>query len=376
MTRERAPGMALLHPFAVLSLLVLVVNDHWLKHAHPGWLSGKLSDFAAVLLLPLFLHASFELGQRALAAPAMPLASRRASNRALAASLAFTCLVYAPPELWPPAELAYRYAFGALQWPFRLLWSLAQGAPAAAFAPVRATADPSDLMALVMLWVAWRIAQRGPRVRASRLASAALLALLTLGAPRAVLAAGRSQPRTHDGFYASFEVGPELFLLHSAASVSNGFEQPIASSAIGLGLPSGALELGGTFRGTGLVIGATVAKSQVRDPVVSTLGTRFELQNATLSAIRFGAFARYYPDPNAGLSLGLGGGPMSLELEASGGQELRGGYLTLEAGHGVWLSDQWTLGLNARLTAAQLHGDISGATRILMPGLYLAIAWH
>jgi len=66
--------------------------------------------------------------------------------------------VYAPPELWPPAETAYRYGLGALQWPFRSLWSLIQNQTTAAFVPVRATADPSDLVALSMLWVAWRVA--------------------------------------------------------------------------------------------------------------------------------------------------------------------------------------------------------------------------
>jgi hypothetical protein len=154
MTRERS---ALLHPLAVLSVLVLLANDHWLKHAHPGLLSGKLSGFAAVLLLPLFLHALFELSYRAFTG-GQP--SARAANRALGGCLALTCLVYAPPELWPPAEAAYRYGLGALQWPFRIFWSLVRADTAARFAPVRATADPSDLLALIMLWVAWRMAHR------------------------------------------------------------------------------------------------------------------------------------------------------------------------------------------------------------------------
>jgi len=157
--RDRAPGCALLHPFAVLSLVVLVANDHWLKHAHPGLLSGKLSGFAAVLLLPLFLHTLFELSYRAVNARRP---SARLANRALGACLALTCSVYAPPEIWPPAETAYRYGLGALQWPFRALWSVGHGQGAVGLVPVRATADPSDLAALVMLWVAWRVARRAP----------------------------------------------------------------------------------------------------------------------------------------------------------------------------------------------------------------------
>ena len=158
MRSERAPGTALLHPLAVLSLFALVANDHWLKHTHSGVLSGKLSGFAAVLLLPLFLHALFELSYRALSGRA---ASFRLGNRALLICLAVTCLVYAPPELWKPAETAYRYGLGALQWPFRVLWGLVHGEGLRDFRPVQATADPSDLVALIMLWVAWVIARRG-----------------------------------------------------------------------------------------------------------------------------------------------------------------------------------------------------------------------
>ena len=61
MSQARAPGAALLHPALPSSLLVLLVNDHWLKRTHPGVLSGKLSDFATMLLLPVLLHALFEL---------------------------------------------------------------------------------------------------------------------------------------------------------------------------------------------------------------------------------------------------------------------------------------------------------------------------
>jgi len=372
MTRERAPGTALLHPLAVLSLLVLVANDHWLKHTHPGLLSGKLSGFAAVLLLPLFLHALFELSQRALLKRP---ASAQSANRALAVCLALTCLVYAPPELWPPAETAYRYGFGALQWPFRMLWTVAHGEARAAFAPVRATADASDLLALTMLWVAWRIARRGPQTPPHPVI-ATTIALLVLCSPRVASAAGRSQAHVHDGLYLSFELGAEGTFVRSAASVSNGFQQPIPSSARGLGLPSGAFELGGTLRGTGLVLGGSLGFTEMRDPIVSTQGTRFELENATYSSFRFGAFTRYYPDTRDGLSLGLGAGLMSLGMQSSGAEQLRGFYLALEAGHGLWIGKQWTLGLNARLTAASLRGEVPGATSVFMPGLFLAAAWH
>jgi len=371
MTRERC---ALLHPLAVLSLLVLVANDHWLKHNYPGVLSGKLSGFAAVLLLPLFLHTLFELSYRAWTTRPP---SARVANRALVACLALTCLVYAPPEVWPPAETAYRYGLGALQWPFRSLWSLIQSQTTAAFVPVRATADPSDLLALSMLWVAWRVARRGPHTQPRALiTTTSLVALASLSAPSSASAAGRSQPRTHDGFYASAELGAEGFFLRSQASISNGFQQAIASSATGLALPSGSVELGGTLPGIGLVLGGSIGASRIQGPVVSTLGTSFELRNATLETFRFGAFARWYPDPRGGLSLGLGGGLMNLKIPRANGDELEGFYLGLDAGYSAWIGQQWSLGVNARLSAAQLRGEVEGATRVFMPGVFVAVSWH
>ena len=40
------------HPVTVLALVVLVLNDHVLKAAQPGWLTGKLSDVVGLVLAP------------------------------------------------------------------------------------------------------------------------------------------------------------------------------------------------------------------------------------------------------------------------------------------------------------------------------------
>ena len=52
MTPRRA-GDALLHPVALLSIAVLILNDHVLKPSLPGLVSGKLSGIAVLVLLPL-----------------------------------------------------------------------------------------------------------------------------------------------------------------------------------------------------------------------------------------------------------------------------------------------------------------------------------
>ncbi len=51
------PGQILWHPIALTAALVIVINDFYLKIHHPGWWSGKLSDFALCIFLPIWLFA-------------------------------------------------------------------------------------------------------------------------------------------------------------------------------------------------------------------------------------------------------------------------------------------------------------------------------
>jgi hypothetical protein len=162
-TRPRlaAPGGALLHPVLLLALAVLVFNDHVLKATHPGWLTGKLSDFAVVVLLPLFLHGGLELLCARLGRPLQSVSSRRL----LIAMLLVSSLVFALPEIWEPAERCYRYGLGALRYPFRWLWARLSGHTAPRLLPVCATADLTDLLALPMTYVAWRVGNPAPTHR-------------------------------------------------------------------------------------------------------------------------------------------------------------------------------------------------------------------
>lgn len=50
----------LLHPIFLLSLGTLLLNDHYLKQAYPGWLTGKLSDFSGLLVLSWVVVWSLE----------------------------------------------------------------------------------------------------------------------------------------------------------------------------------------------------------------------------------------------------------------------------------------------------------------------------
>jgi hypothetical protein len=119
----RPPRSPLRSPLFWLALLVLVVNDHLLKGGGlvPGWLTGKLSDFAGLIVAPL---AAAELCR-----------GRLRGLRIAAASLVVA--VFVATELHAPAARALEHAFGLLGLGIRL-WP-----------------DPTDLLALAVLpWTA------------------------------------------------------------------------------------------------------------------------------------------------------------------------------------------------------------------------------
>jgi hypothetical protein len=45
------------HPLVLLSLVLTLLNDQYLKYQYPGFLTGKLSDFAGLFYFPFFLYA-------------------------------------------------------------------------------------------------------------------------------------------------------------------------------------------------------------------------------------------------------------------------------------------------------------------------------
>ena len=47
----------LLHPLFILSLILLLLNDFYLKYEIHNWFTGKLSDFSGIFIFPLFFTA-------------------------------------------------------------------------------------------------------------------------------------------------------------------------------------------------------------------------------------------------------------------------------------------------------------------------------
>ncbi|MFU8802342.1 MAG: hypothetical protein ACNA8W_00895 [Bradymonadaceae bacterium] len=127
------PGRKLLHPLPLAAALLIACNDFYLKIHHAGWWSGKLSDFGLMIFLPIWLYALMEW--------AYWLALRRSPPARLFASV--SCGVaggyFAALQLWEPWA---RFHVAALE----------MIVPSMSFV---VTPDVTDLIALLMLPVAW-----------------------------------------------------------------------------------------------------------------------------------------------------------------------------------------------------------------------------
>ena len=143
-------GSAMLHPAVLASMLLLIVNDHVLKHAYPGFFTGKLSDVAGLAFFPVLLWSLLEV----LARRPPPL-----SLRACAACIVVTGLVFAATKTWPPAGEAYAQAIALLQWPVRALVAVVAGVARPALGRVSFAVDATDLLALPALALPFAIAR-------------------------------------------------------------------------------------------------------------------------------------------------------------------------------------------------------------------------
>jgi hypothetical protein len=133
---------------------VLVLNDHWAKPMWSNWWTGKISDVAGLIFFPLFLQGLWETSQAAVGR------TWHAQRHVLVAAALATLTVFTAIQLSETFMDVYRYGLGALQWPFQVAAAWLSGLPMPSVVPVRAMADPTDLIALpgVLIGVAagWR----------------------------------------------------------------------------------------------------------------------------------------------------------------------------------------------------------------------------
>src|SRR5690606_34330184 len=113
---SRRPLMAeaMLSPVIVGAVIALVANDHLLKHRWPGVATGKLSDIAGLIVLPVLLIGLLE-GVRLALGTQDPAGTER--DLALAAALSAAGFCAVKTSTWMAA--AYSDALGWLWWPLR-----------------------------------------------------------------------------------------------------------------------------------------------------------------------------------------------------------------------------------------------------------------
>jgi hypothetical protein len=117
-------------PLPLAAVALLAANDHLLKRAWPGAVTGKLSDLAGCFVLPLFVSA------------ALAVATPWPARRRLAVGAAATVLFFGALKLSPAVAGAVALALDAVWRPFG-----GAGGPIAA--------DPTDLVALPLALVAF-----------------------------------------------------------------------------------------------------------------------------------------------------------------------------------------------------------------------------
>ncbi|MFO7536932.1 MAG: hypothetical protein R6X32_02600 [Chloroflexota bacterium] len=153
-------------PIVWLAIGLLLLNDHYLKMGVPSWFTGKLSDFAGLFFFPLLLAVLF-----APLAEWLRLSFRQSGGVAFGVTAVWFALMKTN-SLVNAATIAL--------WELLVWW------------PVQIVLDPTDLIALVMLWPAWRIwinsphqpwrTWQQPRQRLPRLLPLTVVAIASLAA--------------------------------------------------------------------------------------------------------------------------------------------------------------------------------------------------
>ncbi|HVA08605.1 MAG TPA: hypothetical protein VNG12_17870 [Acidimicrobiales bacterium] len=142
-------GDYLISPAGLISIALLLINDHWLKGHVPGLVTGKLSDVAGLVFFPMVLVAATEL----FAVGRRPSETRRRTFSWLA--VAVTGLAFALIKFLPQMALVYGDALGWARWlifgPYHLVTESGMGGAHR----VLVTHDLTDLWALPALGLSY-----------------------------------------------------------------------------------------------------------------------------------------------------------------------------------------------------------------------------
>jgi len=171
----------------------------------------------------------------------------------------------------------------------------------------------------------------------------------------------RSLPRTHDGVYFGFQVGPSYFSASSERENRNAAPDTGTREFSG---PSLALRfaVGGTLANR-VALGAMLGF----EPVLSLTakdenGVEFDTYGAKFSLRQQGVLLDYYFHPSGGFhvlgSVGfaqLGVTRTEIDRDTDDGEDPSGTYWMLGFGHEWWLGDEQSFGFLASLTDGSLE---------------------
>ncbi len=136
---RRSPGSLVVHPLPVAAIALLVLNDRVLKERWPGLVTGKLSDLAALFVLPVLAVSVVELLAHAGRRP------YRASASVVLGVCLLTAVGFTLTKTVPAVSWCYGVAIGLARWPI-----------VGGFHRVLVATDPTDLIALTsVVGAAW-----------------------------------------------------------------------------------------------------------------------------------------------------------------------------------------------------------------------------
>ncbi len=154
------------HPWPLLAMALLGVNDHILKGSGwlPGWMTGKISDFAGLFFFPLFVTAALDT----LLYVAFRVSGGRTPRYSLRmwklyGAVAFTAILFVPLKLsdsWGTLYIQAMHVLDVFDW----------------FGGFQVTKDPTDIIAVLMfplvILFGRRFVRRIPMGRLAELAAA------------------------------------------------------------------------------------------------------------------------------------------------------------------------------------------------------------
>jgi len=187
--------------------------------------------------------------------------------------------------------------------------------------------------------------------------------LLLVCAALAIPMPAAAAPRTHDGVYLRFAIGPGYTFGHLDIAAGGGGDSTGANV-------STQLAVGWTVR-RGLVLGVGTFPMVTPSPTYDGVDAGGQHVSAT------GPFVDYYLDPQKGLHVfaGVLFAAGYLDGGARAGQVGAGIGATAGLGYDVFVADQWSLGVIGRFTAYRLYG-VQDTARMAAPAALFSVTYH